>query len=135
MQEDNTLLREIAEQIDLGQICYFNKKTKQHFFIPSQVEDDAEFYQEAIQRKKDEKKELIEIKAFDSKTAFLLMEEFVQGIDDFEVQSSFMEALYNERPFANFKQKARQHRVEKEWSAFRVERLSKSVSDSIGSYL
>jgi hypothetical protein len=127
LETDNKkLYRDIAEEVNLGQTCYINKETKEFFCIPNF--EDTEVVEEAfaaeLAQLEEEKEQLIKLEQPDGKAGYKMMEDFVQAIDDFEIQSDFMEALYYERPFASFKQKVRKHSYTSEWNHFRKEKLA-----------
>lgn len=132
-QEQKSIYLEIAEELNLGQVCYYNKKLKDFFCIPDTDDLDADLFTEERKRIKNEKKDLIILRQPHSRVTFLLMEEFIQGIDDFEIQSELIEAISFDKPFARFKQKARNYKIEGDWCKFRDAKHAEIIEKEIGS--
>ena len=124
--EKKQLFRDIAEEVNLGQTCYLDKETKAFFCVPNFDEDASaeDALETELAKLKKERQDFIKLEQPDSTSGYKMMEDFVQSIDDFEIQSDFMEALYYERPFASFKQKVKKHSFTSEWNTFRKERLA-----------
>lgn len=124
--EKKQLFRDIAEEVNLGQTCYLDKETKAFFCVPNFDEDASaeDALGTELAKLKKERQDFIKLEQPDSTSGYKMMEDFVQSIDDFEIQSDFMEALYYERPFASFKQKVKKHSFTSEWNTFRKERLA-----------
>ena len=131
-KQKKSIYLEIAEELNLGQVCYYNKKSKDFFCIPDTDDLDEDVFIEEQKRLETEEKDLVTLRQPHSRVTFLLMEEFIQGIDDFEIQSELIESISFERPFASFKQKTRKYKIEGDWAQFRDAKHAEIIEKEIG---
>ncbi len=102
-----TLIHNIAESFDCGQICYLNPKTMECIETPMGNEDtfmcDEENPFQNELDKTDSWEEMITIEHLESQESFKIMERFVNKVPDEKLQNKLWNALEHRKPFANFK--------------------------------
>lgn len=124
--------------------CYFNKDTNQLVAIPGDVdidldEEDNELYElepwyEDAKIIKAAPDSFIAIEAMTSAESFRIMEDFIETVDDQNLQRSLLYAIQMRKPFANFRDEINNAgEAERErWFAFKRERLIDYVKDQLG---
>jgi len=99
-------VKEIASELDMGMICYINRKTLE---FKTTFNPDSEFYIEdeliEKERKEIEKNwgDYFIIKQMRSNESFRVMEKFADQIADQAIKGKLFSALGRRKPFSNFK--------------------------------
>jgi len=100
-------IKEIADELDSGMLCYFNVKS--HELLTTINMDrfggmgDDELWQDAQDKIDEQWSDLVEIVAMESHDSFRVMENFTESLDDKELQDRLFFALRGPNPFRNFK--------------------------------
>ena len=116
-------ISEIAELLDSGLICFFNRRTRSIDYHPDPLDPyfDPEPWQETMDKIEEYWHDYERIDKMDSNSAFQVMEEFVDSINE----QKFKERLYNilsrPKPFANFKAEVETSKYRQEWFDFKKE--------------
>lgn len=126
------LIKEIAQELDCGNDCFYNIKTKEIITIPSFFEtlDETEFkkiFQSDLTRIEKQKDDLIKFEVLESFQSFKIMEEFVRQLSDQQLQSELENILANKKPFQNFKFIIEQTEFRNNWFEFKQSELEKIV--------
>ena len=86
---DQNIINEIAQQLDCGNECYFNQKTKELICIPNadlMAMGDEEYYKEVfkddLKKVKSQKKDLIKFEVLESFESYKIMEDFKNQINE-----------------------------------------------------
>ncbi len=98
-------IKEIAEQLDCGFVCYWNTSNNELIFIPEMdyFDGDQELWQEELKKVKKNKKQFKIIEKPTSRESFEIMENFVDDLSDTHRDKRILEnILQNQKPFANF---------------------------------
>jgi hypothetical protein len=98
-------IKEIAEQLDCGFNCYWNRNTNELVFIPDLdgISDDKELWEEELKKTKKNKKQWAIIEQPTSREGFQIMDNFVNDLSDANLNKKVLEnILQNKKPFAQF---------------------------------
>ena len=134
----NNVVKEIAESIDLGNVCFLNTNTlaideipKGLFFSPSDYEMETGFTLKDFKPKYTRWKKYITIEPLESNESFKIMEKFVDQLDNSKLRERLVYALYNGRPFANFKNIIDNSEIRQDWFDFKDKKLQEYVKTMI----
>lgn len=130
------LIREIAQELDCGNDCYYNLKTNEIIAIPnfSQITNEEEFkafFQEDLEKVKKQKSDFIKIEVLKSFESFKIMERFVEQLNDLYFKSELQDLLQNKKPFQNFKHKIDHSDFRQLWFDFEQSELEKIVENKL----
>lgn len=132
------LVKQVAESIDCGLICYINPKTLEIEDIPKDLIHDI-FEEEDEEDEENEDEELrfglqfnkwencITIEPPESHESFEIMERFVDQIPKGPLKNRAIYALQNRKPFANFKTLIESSQLRAAWFDFKKRKLQEYV--------
>jgi len=129
----NELLKNIAEAIDSGDVCFVNLDTFEMEGVMSEMLDEypfgdqAEFVQEIIE-KVDQWEHMYRIEPLESSDSFRIMEDFVnQCIPKGKFYDRLCDVLSNAKPFRNFRDIIEDSEYRQDWFDFKLEEKKKYV--------
>jgi hypothetical protein len=136
------MINEIVDNLEMGFTCYFNKDTSQLISIPDEVdiyldEDDDELYDlepwyedaKIIRASPDS---FIRVDKMPSNESFRIMEDFIETVNDENLQQKLLRAIQMRKPFAHFKEKIHHGGEEREhWFTFKRERMIEYVKEKL----
>lgn len=99
-------IKEIAEELDTGMVCFYNTKTGELQSYPDEMSHpdfDSELWQEIIDGIEENSSDYIRFEPMESHESFALMEDFIRLIPDKDVQQRFENAILHRKPFQQFK--------------------------------
>lgn len=117
--------------------CYYNVKTKEFISIPGEGYEMnmdfemEEFFEEDLERVKEQEEDFIFIEAPDSHTSFGIMESFVDQIDDSRFSTQLQTLLQNKYPFRNFKAKVEGSAYRQAWFDHKQKALESLVAETL----
>lgn len=134
------IIKEIAQELDCGNDCYFNLKTNEIIALPnlSQGFDEDEFKEifgldlEKIEKHKDE---FIKIDSLKSDISFKIMEQFVEQLSDQKLLAKLENILVSKKPFQNFKHEIDHSDFRQDWFIFKQSALEKIVKNQINRFI
>lgn len=137
--EENTdpkIIAEIAQELDCGNDCYFNPKTKELVAIPnfSLMSDDAvfeEFCREDFDHVMKQKEEFIKIEILESSESFQIMVDFLDEIPDEKLKSQLLNNLQHRKPFRNFMNSLDHSDYREDWFAFKQKTVEKIIQEKL----
>jgi len=131
-------VKEIAGSIDAGLVCFLNTNTLQIDELPKELVSSPSMYKmETGFSMKDFKpkytswKKYITIEPLESNESFKIMEKFVNQIENSILKERLVYALYNGRPFANFKKIIDNSEIRQDWFDFKDKKLQEYVKSMI----
>ncbi len=141
MNIPQSIIEEIATEVNALGNCYVNKSTLEIISFPKDEDDREEFLSGIIDHIEDEEKEIYKdieqnpqnyyfIEQMPSFEGYKLMEKFTEQISDDRIREKLEQALNSKSPFANFKHIVKQERP-KEWYAFEKMELIKYVESEL----
>ena len=131
-------IKEMAEQIDCGFCCYYNKISGEIVSIPDfddRMDDIEEFFGEDLAKIERDKKNFIKIDKPSSRESFEIMEDFVEEVEDLRLRDELSYALNNKKPFAHFKFIVENSDHRQKWFDFKAKQLQKLVIEQMPIHL
>lgn len=131
-------IKNIAEDLDCGFICYYNKRTgeiKNMLDMDSWDGADEELWEEDQKELEENSADYIEFEGFESRESFIIMEDFAETVDDSKLRDSLINALNKRKPFANFKwQIDNSGDYRQQWFDYKNKRYIEHVKDQLEQY-
>lgn len=127
-------IREIAERVDAGEMCYIHAGTGEAIFVVDDELswDDADEEDEMEKIHSWEEKDTIRIKKPKSYEAFKFMERFVnEVIPEGRLKEDFEQALSKKHPFRNFSAIADRCEYQEAWYEFKQNALEAYVREKL----
>lgn len=135
---DQKIINEIAQELDCGNECYFNQKTKELICLPNaNLMETAgedyykEMFQEDFKKIESQKKDLIKFEVLESFESFKIMEDFKNQVKDDKFQKNLYLALNKRKPFQNFKNLIDNSVYREQWFKFKHREIEKIVIKTI----
>ena len=129
------IIKEIAEDIDCGMICFINTDTLETEKVPQTFFEDPEEYEmmtgmtvEEMGLKYLDWENYISVEPLESYVSFKIMEDFVKTITDEILQNKLIDALNRRKPFANFKSIIDDSDFRQDWFDFKQQQSEEHVS-------
>ena len=135
---DQKIISEIAQELDCGNECYFNQKTKELICLPNAdlmatAGEDyyKEMFQDDFKKIESQKKDLIKFEVLESFESFKIMEDFKNQVEDDKFQQNLDQALNKRKPFQNFKNLIDNSEYQEQWFEFKQREIEKIVVKTI----
>jgi len=130
------IVKEIAENLDCGNNCYYNSKTNEIVTIPnfsntSDEQELKEFFRDDLNKIKDHKADFIKFEVLESFESFKIMERFSEQMTDEKFKLKLRDILEKKKPFQNFKNTIDQSDFRQKWFDFKQNELEKIVESQI----
>ncbi len=132
MNLSNKLIKEAAEFLEMGMICYINKETNQIISIPNPdgVYFDEELWIEDLNKIENNADKYISLEPMSSRDAFRMMEDFVMQVPDIKIRNRLIYALNKNKPFKNFRYEVDYHEeIRQQWFKFKAYRYEEYVRE------
>lgn len=128
-------IREIADCMESGMKCYYNRLTgdiKTIIDFDSWIYADEELWEEDINEIDEHFGDYFVFENMTSNDSFNLMADFVDVVDDSKIQSKLINALNKSKPFRNFKQAIdNSSEYRQKWFDFKKSRYIEWVKNQI----
>ncbi|WP_139856817.1 UPF0158 family protein [Aequorivita sinensis] len=133
---NQNIIKEIAQELDCGNDCYYNPKTNELITIPNfgEMLDEDEFRESfgaEFKKVKKNKADFIKIEVLESFESFKIMERFITQIADEQFQAELEIILERKRPFQNFKNTIDNSDYRQNWFDFKQNALEKIVETQL----
>ncbi len=135
---DQNIINEIAQELDCGNECYFNQKTKELICLPNaDLMETAgedyykEMFQDDFKKIESQKKDLIKFEVLESFESFRIMEDFKNQVENDEFAEKLDQALNRRKPFQNFKNLIDNSEYREQWFKFKQKEIEKIVINTI----
>jgi len=130
------IIKEIAQELDCGNECYYNSKTDEIITIPnfSNFPEEEEFrkhFKTELKTVKKNKADLIKIKSLESFETFKIMEQFTDQITDKQFRLELINTLQKNKPFQNFKHLIDNSDFRQEWFDFKQIELERIIGNQL----
>jgi hypothetical protein len=98
-------IKEIAELLECGEVCFFHKPTEtlEHYPDPDNLYFEPEFWQETIDKIESDRSNYQRFEKMGSHQGFQIMEDFANSITDMNFRTRLFEQLSQHKPFSKFK--------------------------------
>lgn len=135
MKPTEEQIKDIAEDLDCGFVCYYNFKTGEVVKVLSS-EDlmmiDEEGWEEELDNLDENWGDFVEFRPFESYEAFQVMADFTEIVDDSALQERLINALNRPKPFQNFKwQIDHSGKYRQMWFDYKGERYIQWVKEQV----
>lgn len=129
-------IKDIAEELDSGFLCYFNLKTGKIINIPDMDMDDSEgLFAEEIKEVEKHFKDFFKFEQIESSESYRIMENYASSVEDPNIQERLLEALVRPKPFWNFKYELEKFpECRKNWFNYKNTRHIQWVKNLIEAY-
>jgi hypothetical protein len=128
-------IKDIAGNLDCGFRCYVHRDRKDIIFIPDtdqHFDMDMSEWKSEIKAIKKDVHNYVEIVGLDSRGSFQLMTDFVDTVDEVNLQEKLGQALSRPKPFWNFKFELNQSQVYRDkWFKFKEEKIIALVEGQV----
>jgi hypothetical protein len=123
MELDDSILKTIAEELDMGMKCFLDKETSELVIFPEEedlMEDEVSPWKEEIDKVETNPEKFIEFERMRSDESFRCMEWFIDDVENETAKEKLMNAITRKRPFAHFKDQLREFpEILEEWYKFK----------------
>lgn len=135
-QPDKKLIKEIAELIDCGMVCFLNPDTLELVYMPQGMFDgtfdaDTGPFEEDLERMDTEWERNIRIEPTESFESFRIMEQFIDEVDNRHLKNNLQNALEGKKPFRNFKNIVECSDYRQNWFDFKQKCLEEHVTGEL----
>jgi len=130
----NAVVKEIAGNIDAGQVCFLNTDTLEIDDMPYGLYSNPEIYEmetgmtlEEFNPAYTQWEKYITIEPPESNESFKIRSKYADQLDNSRLKTRLVNALNNRRPFANFKLIIENSDARKDWFSFKDKYLQDYV--------
>lgn len=98
-------IKEIAEELDMGMLCFYHKTTGEVETYPDEMKNpgfDEEFWTEVMDKIEKNHSDYIRIEGMPSFEAFKIMEAFIDNMEHIPTHNKFIAAISRKKPFRQF---------------------------------
>ena len=125
-------IREIAQELDCGNDCYYNSKTEEIIAIPNSLdlydeEELEELFGDVYEKINHKNSDYIKFEVLESFESFKIMEHFTEQIPDPRFKWKLEDILQRKKPFQNFKNSIDNSDYRQDWFDFKQSELEKIV--------
>jgi hypothetical protein len=105
MQPTEQHIKEIAELLDCGELCFFHKTTGtiEHYPDPANAYVELDEWQETLDKIDSDRGNYLKFERMDSSQGFRMMEDFANSLTDENLRIRLFEQLSQRKPFSKFK--------------------------------
>jgi hypothetical protein len=131
-------IKEIADLLDSGLVCYYNKITheiKEILDFENNEYTDTEVWQELINEIEEHSDQYFKFERMSSQESFGIMAEFIDEVENEELKNRLAWALNRNHPFRNFKDEIDYNGEYRErWVKFKAGKYFEHVENQILEY-
>jgi len=128
-------IKEIAEQLDCGFSCYFNKKDNELLFVPDpdhHPDMEMSAWKSELKKIRKNPNNFITIDPPSSSESFEIMAEFAESLEDGKLRDELIQALNKRKPFREFKFVIdNSGDFRQKWFDFKSTKLQERVEDEL----
>jgi hypothetical protein len=118
-------VKEIAEMLDAGMVCFYHKTNHELEYYPYEFRNpgfDQEMWAEVIDKVEENYGDYIRFEGMDSSEAFRVMESFINDIDHIPTHNKLIGAISRKKPFAHFNDLLFDYpKLRQQWFAYKLE--------------
>lgn len=123
-------IKEIAEYLDCGMVCFYHRPTNTIEFHPDEILDE-EVWQEVIDKIENDWNNYDRFEKMDSNQGFRVMEDFADSLDNADFKKEIFKRLSNHKPFRNFKDLIDSSEYRQSWFDFKEQANIEWVKEQI----
>ena len=124
-------LSDIAQELEMGMVCYVHKETGELKSIPEEMIDEEE-WEDVLNEIDNDAENYIEIEKMDSNHSYRVMERFIDTVDDKQFADRLLNAINRSKPFHNFRYELDySDEYLKKWYAFKSQAMIEWVKEQL----
>ena len=134
----NGVVKEVAGSIDAGFVCFLNTDTLEIDEFPRELLSNSYLYTmntgvslDELNLKYTQWENYITIEPLEGNESFRIMEKYAEQLDNARLRAQLVNALYNPKPFANFKRIIDNSDYRQDWFDFKDNQLQDYVKTMI----
>ncbi|MES2265449.1 MAG: UPF0158 family protein [Bacteroidota bacterium] len=130
-------LKEIADNLDMGMRCFYNKVTSEIESYPKNLEYTGleDEWEDTVSKIEANAANYYEFESMNSNEAFNVMMDFTNEITDKSIYNKFLNALSRKKPFANFNNLLQYYPyLQQEWFAYKSRKSSTFVKGQMDEF-
>lgn len=126
-------IKEIAELLDCGELCFFHQPTGaiEHYPDPDNPYVELEEWQDVLDKIDDDFNNYIRFEKMDSYQGFKVMEQFAESLSDTHFQTKLFDLLSKPKPFSKFKWAIDNSDYRQDWFDFKEQAYIKWVKEQL----
>lgn len=127
-------IKEIAELIDCGHVCFLHKKNRNIEYHLKEIDlffDEENPWQDVIDKVDNNLDDYIRIEQMNSNQSFQLMELFIEKVKSESFREKLINAVNRSKPFRNFKYLIDNSEYRQHWFDFKLEQNMFWVKEQI----
>lgn len=127
-------IKEIADLIDCGHVCFLHKKTGTIEYHLQEIDlflDEENPWQDVIDKVENNLDDYIRIEQMNSRQSFQVMELFIEKVKSESFRKNLINALNRSKPFRNFKYLIDNSEYRQHWFDFKFEQNILWVKEQI----
>jgi hypothetical protein len=129
------MLKEIANLLDAGMVCFYHKTTGEMEYYPDEMRSpgyDEEMWEDIINKVDENGDDYVRLEGMNSSESFGIMEDFISTIDDIPTHNKFINAISRKKPFRNFSDQLFYYpKLREEWFAYKNHRYIEFVKEQL----
>jgi len=134
----NAVVKDVAGSIDAGFVCFLNTDTLEIDEFPRELLSNSYLYTmntgvslDELNLKYTQWENYITIEPLEGNESFRIMEKYAEQLDNARLRAQLVNALYNPKPFANFKRIIDNSDYRQDWFDFKDNQLQDYVKTMI----
>lgn len=139
MDCNDEIIREIADLIECGQLCYIHVKDRTIEYHPQKINlfyGEPNPWQDILDKVRSEKENYIEIKQMSTHQFFEVIEDFIVSVVDSDVFKNALEKILRRpKPFSYFKHYVETSDYRMSWFKFKADRNFQWVKLQLNAYI
>ncbi len=129
-------ISDIAQELEIGMQCFVNKETGELKSIPDELREEAisddELWQDEINEIENNIEKYIVINVMDSHDSYIVMEKFIDTVEDKQFAKRLTNAINVSKPFHNFRYELDQSgEYLNKWYAFKSQQMIEWVKKQL----
>jgi len=129
------MLKEIAEMLDMGMICFYHKTNAEMEYYPDELRNggfDEEAWADVINKVDENYDDYLRFEGMSSSESFRVMESFINEIDHIPTHNKFINAISQKKPFRQFSDLLTYYpNLREQWFPYKLERYIEFVREQI----
>jgi hypothetical protein len=129
------MIKEIAEMLDMGMVCFYHKTTGEMEYYPDEERNpgfDDEAWAEVINKVDENDDDYLRFEGMSSSESFRVMENFISNIEDIPTHNKFIDAISRKKPFRHFSDLLFDYpELREQWFAYKSESYMEYVKEQI----
>ena len=126
-------IKEISEELQCGNLCYFHKLTGEiaSFPDPNNPYVDVELFREEVDKVETDFLNYVEFKPMPSYQSYQVMEDFAEALPDKRFKGRLLQLLSERKPFSKFKWAVDNSDYRQDWFDFRDQAYFEWVKEQV----